>query len=374
MTLSFRLFRLVLVQFQSIFFEVFLRIFEEEAMKIGVVGNEASDADSIVSAIIYAWFLNHTDKTGNEYIAFVQCEIDDLSQRLDFNEICKIAKPPKFDCLKSVHDNSVFVSHWILLDHHFPSRFLRNRTDFTSVVEIVDHHVIGSQEEEQFVATVSKVDIRTIGSTCTIIAERILSENSNIILPEWVIWMLFLVIMNDSHNLNVSRGKTTEKDVEIYNSLKSMLRIEDAEPLFHQLTDSIFSPDFWYKAPLERLLNYDFKEMEGVGYSVLLRSIDGLKDEEMINFAKAKKFKILVVSSGFLRSNGTLRRQQLLYLPVDSLKAEKIIAAVLAQVKMEITKPFSEEKIVRFEIFDDSFSRKKFFPSLLAILRENAII
>lgn len=343
-------------------------------IKIGVVGNEASDADSIVSAVVYAWFLNHTAKDGTEHIPFVQCEISDLSERLDFQEVCKISKTT-IENVRSLSDHSVTVSHWILLDHHFPSKSLRVRADFKSVIEIIDHHEIVSEEAKQFVASVPKVDIRTIGSTCTIIAQLILKTmEGDTQVPEWILWLLFLVIMIDTCNLDPARGKTTQTDLDTYNLLKSRLNPASIPDIYQQLLDSIFSPEFWYNSSLERILSHDFKEMEGVGYSVLLRSISGISDEEIATFARKRGFKIYVISCGFHGENGKLRRQQLFYLPAANDIAEAVIAKTQALVNMKTIQPISEHKIVRLETFDDSFSRKKFFPLFLNILREYSLI
>jgi hypothetical protein len=47
---------------------------------IVVVCNEAGDADSMVSALVYAWYLHRTNPS-NKYVAFTQCS--EASIRLD---------------------------------------------------------------------------------------------------------------------------------------------------------------------------------------------------------------------------------------------------------------------------------------------------
>ena len=167
-------------------------------MIVGVVGNEACDADSIVSAIVYAWFQNET-VPDTEFVPFVQCQLDELKDRLDFREICEIARfsidnPPP---VRSLHDNcdDLAISEWILLDHHYPSKLHKaNFPNHLVVREIVDHHQVVSSEAREFVSHVKKVDIRTIGSTCTILAERLAGTS----VPPHFLMMLFLTIVIDT--------------------------------------------------------------------------------------------------------------------------------------------------------------------------------
>ena len=337
-------------------------------MRIGVIGNEASDADSIMSAIVYSWFLG---KSGQQCVPYVQCRKEDLEYRLDFQEISTISNFSDIESIRSLHDYTVEdgIDAWILLDHHFPSQLHQARCASLKVVEVVDHHEIVSDETRSFVATVEAVDIRTIGSTCTIVSERIQLEE----VPKHLFFMLFLTIVIDTGNLSPALGKTTPSDVEQYQRLQRILGLTEREvgSLYERLVKSKFNPTFWFKATLDQVLRYDMKQQDGVGYSVILRPIEGLADSDIIDFVSRNNFKFFVLSSGAFSDDQSskLKRELLLYLPLPLREGQVIVNDVLECVDSRVTWPLCESRrIVRFEVLDTAFSRKKFFPKFLSLL------
>ena len=344
-------------------------------MKVGVIGNEASDADSIVSAIVYAWYLNKTQPE-NDYITFVQCPFEELEDRLDFQEICKVSKFRVTDSIESLHSSTTEISEWILLDHHFPSTWhaCKFSTAF-NVGEILDHHEVVTVESKNFVDSVKSVDIRTIGSTCTIVAQKLLATLAPTEIPQHLLWMLFLTIVIDTGNLSPELRKTTTADIEVYDQLKTLLKIDQVGPLFERLANAKFNPEFWNKAPLDRILRYDFKEMNGVGYSVILRSLVGIDDGEIAQYADSRGYRLFVVSSGFYdEESKSIKRELLLYLPKISESIATIITSVERLVPGRVHCVSKERCMARLEVLATAFSRKKFFPILLKILETNNVL
>jgi inorganic pyrophosphatase/exopolyphosphatase len=337
---------------------------------IGVLGNEACDADSIVSAICYSWFLNCTAPDDVEYVAFVQCAEEDLLYRLDYAEICRIVsfQPRRLHSIRAIPSP---VSGWILVDHHYPSKLMLNIGNALDVAEIIDHHEVISDEATEFVESVSCVDIRTIGSTCTVIGERILNSRlKSEEIPREILMMLFLVIVLDTGDLSPELGKTTKTDEEIYSRLKTILGISDVGPMLDRIMKSKFSREFWYGYPLDTVFLYDFKEIDHVGYSVILRSIVGIEDSYIVSFAESRNLRVFVLSSGFYDESNNIHRELLLYLPVAQETADSVVKNVMKTVSVVTNGEFSVMGTVRFKILDSSFSRKKFFPALLGTLRD----
>ena len=327
-------------------------------MRIGIVGNEACDADSLASAYIYAWAMNHIDPT-NEYTPFMHCKVTELEFRLDFVEICKMCVIP-LPSIHSLNEVTDAIEGWILVDHHFPSKLFQTMFPTASVLEVIDHHIVLSNEEHSFLATVPKVDIRTIGSTCTMIAERIFSFGLSV--PTYIQKMLLLVIALDTGNLSTDLASATQADIVIYNSLKTKLEIVDMMPLFNQVRESRFSRDFWYNAPLTKILLYDFKDINRVGFSVVLRTLNGLADRDIVEFAQSMSYRIFVVSSGFL-DEGQVKRELLVYFADDFTAMSK---RLLSSFELELVS--STDPVARFRVLDVSFSRKKFAPKFLSLL------
>ncbi|KAF4683213.1 hypothetical protein FOZ60_009502 [Perkinsus olseni] len=103
---------------------------------VGVVGNQAADADSIVSAAALAFI--RAMKSDRSYQPFVQCDEEDLSLRPEvgllwsrFTQSPKVALPSTRSELPSA------INSWVLVDHNELTIDAPNAT----VVGIVDHHV-----------------------------------------------------------------------------------------------------------------------------------------------------------------------------------------------------------------------------------------
>ncbi len=343
---------------------------------MGIVGNEASDADSIVSAIAYAWYLNKTQPE-TEHIAFVQCELTDLEDRLEFQEICKLAIVgiESLGRCESLHNSGTDISEWILVDHHFPSQLHASQHPSAFMVkEILDHHEVITDEAKKFVSSVKSVDIRTIGSTCTIVSERILTVLDVGEIPVHILWLLFLTIVIDTGNLSPELQKATRTDTEIYHRLRCILKVNDVEKIFSQLANAKLNPEFWYRASLERILKYDFKELNGIGYSVILRSMDGIDNQAIAEYAENRGFNVFIVSSGFFdEGSNSIRRQLFLYLPrFPGETVSRIVATVEKLVPARVVS--KENAVARLEVLDLAFSRKKFFPLIIQILGFNKCV
>jgi exopolyphosphatase len=327
-------------------------------MKIGVIGNQACDADSIVSAYVYAWFLNHADPS-NQYCAFVHCDLSELSSRLDFLEICKISNFSNFDFF-SLSDSAQSMSSWILMDHHLPNPPISS----SQVIEIIDHHVPTTEKARLLIQSVPRTDIRVIASTCTIVAERILKSSFHI--PDHIKWMLMMVICTDTGNLSEVLATATPTDIAVLNRLKADLNVSDLSGFFAQVRDSKFSPEFWNSVSVNRMLEYDFKDINGVGMSVIFRSLIGLDDSEILSFAKKQSYETFVVLSGALTSDKSVQRELMIYRStgVGSIQARLESTFSLSLIA-------ASSSVLKYLVLDGSFSRKKFAPKFLSILSDS---
>lgn len=343
---------------------------------IGVIGNEACDADSIVSALVYAQFMNCSAPGDTQYIPFVQCSISDLSDRLDFVKVCEIVDLDSASLgLRSVLDYATEppVHSWILIDHHSPSHIMQASVSEPTVVEIIDHHEVGSETAKSFVSTVPSVDIRVIGSCCSIIAERVLGSVCRDMVSHPHLFMLLLVIVLDTGNFNPATQKATPTDITVCDTLRGILNIPTSLDSYHeQLVQAKFNPKFWYHSPVTKLFNYDYKLVHPqVGYAVILRSLDGIADEDIVCFRDENQLRVFVVASGFFLPAGIIKRQ-LLITATDPEHLKRITADLHEVTNVQTVSV--TDNVSKFEVFDESFSRKRFAPNFLQFLAKLSVI
>lgn len=222
------------------------------------IGNEAGDADSIVSALVHSYVLrleeelrseNHEDKTW--YAPLVGVPRADLPLRrettlllgmagVDLDQLLFVDSPPLIASLLMPTDdascgstcNALNIS---LVDHNRIRSSLRHLDDH--VVEILDHH---EDEGYHTVAVPEGSDARNIafrgrdalvGSTCALVVERMLQAADSMtasigggdkdvtLLDPSASLCLLGVILLDTMNMSSEAGKGTDRDLAAINSL-----------------------------------------------------------------------------------------------------------------------------------------------------------
>jgi len=372
-------------------------------MLFGVIGNQAGDADSIVSAIAMAYLKHLQSGRMDEYIPFVQFRIEDLPSRLDFMAIYKIATTTGQDMqtemgIRSIRDqcgkipshwilvdqmgirsicerSGQIPSHWILVDHNEPTT-----SAISNVTEIYDHHEIMTDSARQLSLHVS--DIRTVGSCCTIIADhwlRYLAETSTStedMKITQILYMLLLTIILDTGNLSESMGKTTATDWEVVQRLTVYLDIPCAADWmtcqFNKIMEEKFDKKFWYSRKFSAILKYDYKEYSiasksttinvspVVGMSTILRRLEGME------FPWDRPDGLHVVITGYPREDGRGLNRELLIHGLDRESDSSIFDRLISRFSL-VPLP-GEYPGEAFKVFDESFSRKKFAPFFINLL------
>jgi len=335
---------------------------------IGVIGNEACDADSIVCAIAMATWKN--------YCPFLHIPIEDLDSRLDFSSICEIAKisdPIRTFSTRSLVSDYSDITGWILVDHNDPL------PNIFPVVEIIDHHEIVSESARLVLAKVPN-QIEPVGSCATLVAERILldAQFCESEIGHQILHLLVLTIILDTQNFSVSLGKTTLKDRLVVELISKHLKVDSATLTnsFECMRDAKFNPQFWYGVGNEeKILKYDYKQFvtssgEVVGISTILREID-TRLMEVIGRLKGDR-RLSVVGAGY-RKNGQLESQLFIVGDLDEKIYEQLVARFqleeLHRVKALCDPSVCSSRL--FQVHDKTFSRKKFAPVLLRCMDEH---
>ena len=264
-------------------------------MLIGIVGNEASDADSIVCAIVLAYLYNALYPE-NKYIPFMQKSFKKVHTRFDFLKICEISNFHEIDLFDTTHlalnddaDECMQVDEWILVDHNFPTMM-----QIKKIREIIDHHAIEGSHE----GVLGPVFIEEVASCATLIAERVV--HSGISFPTNMYQILYLTIIVDSNNL--SKSKTTEKDLKSIHQLLALLPpgvADSTNEWYEQICDAKTDPNFWNNASIPDMLEQDFKKFHmgiyRVGIAVILRPAHTLDKLQIDAYIALNAYNVFVV-------------------------------------------------------------------------------
>ena len=310
-----------------------------------VIGNEAGDADSIVSAI--AW--SYTERlAGRNRTPVISIPAADLgTQRPEtvlLLELAGLTTRHQKDLLHFV-DGTFWTAperlNVTLVDHNrLADKFMEKKHN---VVEIIDHHLDEGFHSESCThrSIAFENDRASVASTCTLVAER-LQEIWEPPYPESLSLLLLGVILLDSVNLIPAAGKATPRDAAAIQALlegtnwnkldirtKQVLKLAetdgkpDTSTLFSALQNAKFDPDFWKSLSVRDALRLDYKSFSSdtggtFGVSTVLLSMDDFlrKDNVVPNIGSYMQereinfFGIMLSTSD--RKTGQMRRQLIL--------------------------------------------------------------
>ncbi|KAG8146995.1 putative Protein prune-like protein [Naja naja] len=185
-----------------------------------VMGNEACDLDSTVSALVLAYFLAKTSPDSST--AFVP-----------------VLNIPRADF--PLRTESTFL----LLQQHIPEKVLvfRDEIDLAGLhkaglltLTLVDHHILPSKDSALEAAVVEVMDhrplewerpppcrvtVELVGSCTTLVTERLLQARVPV-LDGQIAALLYGTILLDCVNMAVEAGKATPRDARCVSRLESM--------------------------------------------------------------------------------------------------------------------------------------------------------
>lgn len=230
-----------------------------------VIGNEAGDADSIISSLCYAFYRQQSQKDEPKinYVPVVCVPKNDLAMRRETKLLLEKAGLQMSELITLEDINWIdFTSSKnciVLTDHNVLSHKLSKYDD--KVVEIVDHHmdmrkypwVVGSQRNIAFDTTTG---VATVGSACTLVVESFMSTPS--LLNEEVATLLLGVILLDTINLDVTAHRATSRDCEAVSYLLKQFPM-DKDEIFNLLKNAKTDPVFWQEMTADMALRLDYK-------------------------------------------------------------------------------------------------------------------
>lgn len=295
-----------------------------------ILGNEAGDADSIISALSLAYVDSVFYKALKTPIVSVPRA--DLCLRQEAVLLLELANVD-VDKLHYIDDPHVLegIQEITLVDHNRLT-LTSIDTDRIQVVEILDHHHDeGSHESVQgHLRNVAfENDKALVASTCTLVTERLFA--SDVAKPPYDSHLsiaLLGVILLDTVNMKPEAGKGTPRDEAAIDTLVrntdwSTLKNDagliqsdgriDTNKLFEVLSESKFDPAFWQGLSVTDALRLDYKRFEAVngqvfGASSISLNLDSFLSkerlvEEIQSFMKQANVPLLAVLGSQFHNN-----------------------------------------------------------------------
>ena len=328
-----------------------------------VMGNEAGDADSIVSALSLAYVNTiSSDDTNTLNIPLVSIPREDLPLRRDAVLLLDIAGINSRDLVYMDDEivNKLFAkttaSSITLVDHNRIRSSLFHLSERVSV--ILDHHEDELSHEQVRADSGNRIiafheGFATVASTCTLVAEKLFrSIETNATVDRSLGLSLLGVILLDSVNMLPEAGKGTSRDEAAIEALlkqtdwsatskrspnlvdeKTMIKIfpsgKDAAPdrtaLFDALSGAKFDPKFWQGMSAKDCLRVDYKKflvgggssVQSIGISTVLLDMNSVLNKQhfhsmMADFVAAENVDLFGVMTMYADEKGSFIRELLL--------------------------------------------------------------
>ena len=281
-----------------------------------VIGNEACDCDSAISALAYAFRLASLARSPSlQIIPVISCLRRDWPLRREAQDLLAhcMQHDNNFNSSTALENDLVFIDDVVaaltrssggaerkvtvtLVDHNVLKGPLAlalvdiGINPETSVIEIVDHHIDSGRHAhvvgpKRNIAFDSKGLSATAGSTCTLVANDLLNdaqspslstvdatsnfERSSI--DASLAEALGSCILLDTVGLDESAGKATPLDFETISRLRSLIASErkldesnqlDSRAVFQRLMSLKQDSSFWKSLTIRQALEFDFKSFE----------------------------------------------------------------------------------------------------------------
>jgi len=193
-----------------------------------VMGNEACDLDSGVSAICLAFHL-HQQSHNQLVLPLLNIPEEDFPLKTEL-----------VYCLEKVgikQENLIFTNlidlskiaklSLVLVDHNILTN--QNPCLEQAVIEVLDHHVLERPDNEN-----TKIVVERVGSCATLVAEKIFQENPQFDNSD-VLTLLLQTILLDTVLLSESAKKVTAKDITFAHKIEAILGQVNREEMYNSV-------------------------------------------------------------------------------------------------------------------------------------------
>ncbi|KAM4690988.1 exopolyphosphatase PRUNE1 [Rhinophrynus dorsalis] len=352
---------------------------KQEAVDFHVVlGNEACDLDSMVSAMTLAYYLAKTSSSRNlVYVPVLNIPRDDFPLRTESTFFLKesgiseehMTFRDEID-LQTLYESGQLVL--TLVDHNVLPRADSFMEDV--VTEVIDHHHL-----ERRASLNCKITSELVGSCATLVAERIV-RGAPSILDLQLASLLRGTIVLDCVNMAPAAGKVTPKDTEYVTVLESMFpTLPPRTDVFHSLQKAKFDVS---GLSTEQMLRKDLKTLISRDISLAISAVymsleDFLKrggiEADLCAFCRTHGYNVLVAMAITFNSKNDPMRQIAVYSQKEELRN------LVCQVLEQATNPCLELSLITYppcnhiKAYSQGntvASRKKVLPILKDFLRK----
>ncbi|XP_018615395.2 exopolyphosphatase PRUNE1 [Scleropages formosus] len=339
-----------------------------------VLGNETCDLDSMVSALVFAYFLHRT--SGKTAVPVLNIKRSELALRTDSTFLLRQSGLPQEALVFRDEVDLPGLGRagrlaLTLVDHNIlPSA---DGALEGAVVEVIDHHVLERTPSDSCAVT-----LESVGSCATLVTECIAREAPEL-LDRQMAQLLYGTIVLDCVNMAPEARKVTPKDSQYAVWLES--RFPDLPPrgaLFQSLQNAKFDVS---GLTTEQMLLKDMKATSGgdlsLAVSVVYVTLEaflqrrGLQ-QELCEFCHKYRFGLLVAMTISYNENNEPFRQLAVYSSSTLYREEVSRALENAQnpcLKLSpISSPYADVKA--YLQGNIVASRKKVLPIIKDFLRE----
>eukprot|EP01029_Cantina_marsupialis_P026328 TRINITY_DN7047_c0_g1_i1.p1 TRINITY_DN7047_c0_g1~~TRINITY_DN7047_c0_g1_i1.p1 ORF type:complete len:377 (+),score=106.70 TRINITY_DN7047_c0_g1_i1:63-1193(+) len=354
-----------------------------------VLGNQSADPDSMICSICYSNYLRtHMVDDNEKVVSLFNIPRSQFSLRPTQQAIFNRFNIDVSDCcfLDDVDFQSLDVPYGIVLVDH--NVLAPHQNWMSSYLEgIIDHH----RDEGHFDSIPKNIgwianENREVGSCSTMVAECFEASDSEISAD--IAGMLLSVIMLDTLGLDRSKGKTTNRDEDMFEWLKEKCDVDSPSDWLQELYNTKFEPSFWEGLSTEQLIDIDHKRFHlnwiseeqpvVIGSSAILCPLKFLDWEKMIPESLEWMIENNVELQFFLSVDKTGERQ-LGYLTngeragvIEGLVHEKIVKEGLLELEPIVIHEEEETNTQRFSLFHQN-NRKASRKQVVVLMQEMAI-
>ncbi|XP_055338815.1 uncharacterized protein LOC129588557 isoform X2 [Paramacrobiotus metropolitanus] len=356
----------------------------EQSQAIHIVtGNEACDLDSAVSALVYAFHLWKTDSANNDavlpllnvprkdYVLKTEVAYALTKQGI---EQSNLIFADDLDPVRLHQERRLQVT---LVDHHLPVGKFSGLTD--AVKEVIDHRPVEQGDKTAYLKDISSTT-ETVGSCCTLIAEKILAASDAKSLTPVTAYLLYETIILDTVNFSKDAQKATQKDEHIADELQKRLPTA-------AVRDQIFSELVDAKSDIsclntEQLLRKDLKVLDIQEIKIAVSSIPKLvrhclkaddAQAEIETFCRKYDYTGLIVLGVSIKDT-SVQRDMLCFAPdmsyVDLLLDDLNNAEVKLGLERDPTFGIPDGRYQYFKQGNVKASRKQILPVVKQIIEQ----
>ncbi|KAM9244885.1 exopolyphosphatase PRUNE1 isoform 2-T2 [Dugong dugon] len=335
-----------------------------------VLGNEACDLDSMVSALTLAFYLAKTTEAEEVFVPVLNIKRSELPLRGDnVSFLQKVHIPESILIFRDEIDlhalHQAGQLTLILVDHHILPK--SDAALQETVAEVLDHRPM-----EQEHCPPCHVSVELVGSCATLVTERIL-QGAPEILDRQTAALLHGTIILDCVNMDLKIGKATLKDRRYVEKLEALFPdLPNRNDIFDSLQKAKFDVS---GLTTEQMLRKDQKTIHGQGTKVAVSAIymdleaflqrSGLI-ADLRAFCQAHSYDVLVAMTILFNTNNEPVRQLAVFCP--HVARRMTICGVLERSHAPSLKltplPSAHPDLQAYVQGNTQVSRKKLLPLL----------